>query len=115
MQNLKNYVQLIGNLGKDPELVELGSGKKLAKVTIATNEYFKNDKGEKVQETQWHNLVAWGNTAENIGKILKKGNEIAIRGKLTHRTYEDKQGQTKYISEIIVNEFVKLTKSDLPF
>ena len=108
-------MQLIGNLGRDPEVVELGNGKKLAKVSIATSEFFKNDKGEKVQETQWHNLVAWGNVAENFGKILKKGNEIAVRGKLAHRSYEDKEGQTKYISEIIVNEFVKLTKSDLPF
>lgn len=110
MNTLRNSVQLIGNLGKDIDLKSLDNGSKLAKITIATNEYYKNNKGEKVQDTQWHNAVAWGNLAENMSKILDKGNEVAIKGKLTHRSYEDKEGTTRYFSEVLVTEFMKITK-----
>jgi len=111
MNTLKNSVQLIGNLGKDVELKTFDNGSKLAKLNIATNEYYKNNKGEKVEETQWHNAVAWGNLAENMSKILDKGNEVAIKGKLTHRSYEDKEGITRYVSEILISEFLKITKN----
>ena len=108
MNALRNKVQLIGNVGMEPEIKTLESGKKLAKMSIATNEIYKNNKGEQVKETQWHNLVAWGKTAEIIEKYLKKGNEVAIEGKLIHRNYTDKEGQKKYITEIEVNELLML-------
>ncbi|MBL1233261.1 MAG: single-stranded DNA-binding protein [Flavobacteriales bacterium] len=108
MNNLKNKVQLIGNLGNAPEIINLESGKKLAKFAIATNESYRNAKGETVKETQWHNLVAWGKTAEIVEKYLTKGNEVAIEGKLTSRSYEDKEGNKKYITEVVVNELLML-------
>jgi|TARA_R110000782_G_scaffold118028_2_gene208486 single-strand DNA-binding protein len=108
MNNLKNKVQLIGNLGNAPEIINLESGKKLAKFAIATNESYRNAKGETVKETQWHNLVAWGKTAEIVEKYLTKGNEVAIEGKLTSRSYEDKEGNKKYITEVLVNELLML-------
>ena len=108
MSTLRNKVQLIGNLGNNPEIITLDSGKKLAKFSIATNETYKNTKGEKVENTQWHNLVAWNKTAEIIEKYVVKGNEIAIEGKLTSRSYEDKEGVKKYITEIVVNELLML-------
>ena len=82
MNNLRNKVQLIGNLGNNPEVKSLDGGKKLAKFSIATNERYKSAKGEKVTETQWHNLIAWGKTAEIVEKYLTKGKEVAIEGKL---------------------------------
>ena len=108
MNNLRNKVQLIGNLGNAPEIINLESGKKLAKFAIATNESYRNAKGETVKETQWHNLVAWGKTAEIVEKYLTKGNEVAIEGKLTSRSYEDKEGNKKYITEVVVNELLML-------
>ncbi|MFK7771055.1 MAG: single-stranded DNA-binding protein [Saprospiraceae bacterium] len=112
MSNLRNNVQLIGRLGKSPEVKQLESGRFVANVSIATNDIYKNAKGEKVIETQWHNLVAWGKNAENFQKILNKGDEVAIQGKLTHRSYEDKDGVTRYVTEIVVNEFVKLSNKN---
>lgn len=108
MNNLRNKVQLIGNLGNAPEIINLESGKKLAKFAIATNESYRNAKGETVKETQWHNLVAWGKTAEIVEKYLTKGNEVVIEGKLTSRSYEDKEGNKKYITEVVVNELLML-------
>jgi len=108
MNTLRNKVQLIGNLGNNPEIITLDSGKKLAKFSLATNESYKNSQGEKVTETQWHNLVAWNNTAEIIEKYLEKGREIAIEGKLTSRSYDDKDGNKRYVTEIIVNELLML-------
>ena len=108
MSTLRNKVQLIGNLGNNPEIITLDSGKKLAKLSIATNETYKNAQGEKVTDTQWHNVVAWNKTAEIIEKYLEKGSEVAIEGKLTSRSYEDKDGTKKYITEIVCNELVML-------
>ena len=108
MNNLRNKVQLIGNLGMNPEIKTLDSGKKLAKFSIATNESYKNAKGEKIEDTQWHNLIAWGKTADIIEKYLQKGNEVAIEGKLTNRSYDDKDGNKRYITEIVVNEILML-------
>ena len=110
MNTIRNKVQLIGNLGSQPEIVSLDSGKTLAKFTMATNDYYKDAKGEKIQDTQWHNLVAWGKTAEIIEKYVSKGQEIAIEGKLTNRSYEDKTGAKRYISEVVVNEVLLLGK-----
>ena len=110
MSTLKNKVQLIGHVGNDPEIKTFDGGKKLAKLTIATNESYKNEKGEKVEETQWHNLVAWGKTAEIIEKYVVKGKEIAIEGKLTHRSYEDKNGEKRYVTEVVIDEVLLLGK-----
>ena len=108
MYALKNKVQLIGNLGNTPEVKTLESGKKMARFSVATSESYRNAKGEKVTETQWHNLVAWGKVAEIVEKYLSKGKEVAIEGKLISRSYNDKEGNKKYITEIQVNELLML-------
>jgi single-strand DNA-binding protein len=108
MNNLRNSVRLIGNLGMNPEIKEIGNDKKLAKFSLATKEVYKNEAGEKVSETQWHNLIAWGNQAKLAEKYLKKGNEIAIEGKLTSRNYTDKEGVKRYVTEIVVNEILMI-------
>ena len=106
MNALRNKVQLIGNIGMNPEVKTLDGGKKLAKMSIATNESYKNAKGEYVKETQWHNLVAWGKTAELIEKLIKKGSEVAIEGKLINRNYTNKEDVKRYITEIEVHDFL---------
>ena len=108
MNALKNKVQLIGNLGNDPEIITLDSGKKLAKLQIATNETYTNATGEKITDTQWHNLVAWNKTAEIVEKYLKKGKEVMVEGKLTSRSYETSAGEKRYITEVVVNELLML-------
>ncbi|WP_299223188.1 single-stranded DNA-binding protein [uncultured Psychroserpens sp.] len=110
MNTLRNKVQLIGRLGQDPEIVTLESGKKLAKFSLATNDTYKDATGEKVENVQWHNLVAWNKTAEIIEQYVTKGKEIAIEGKLTSRSYDDKDGQKRYITEVVVNELLMLGK-----
>jgi len=111
MNTLRNKVQLIGNLGNDPEIINLESGKMLAKFSIATNESYKNAKGEKITDTQWHNIVAWGKTAEIVEKYVTKGKEIAIEGKLTSRSYETKEGEKRYVTEVVCNELLMLGKN----
>lgn len=108
MNSLRNSVQLIGRLGKDPEVRTFEKGKQRASFTIATTDTYKNQKGEKVEDTQWHNVVIWGKLAEIAGKYLKKGNEVAIHGKLIHRAYESTAGEKKYITEVNVNDMVML-------
>ncbi len=108
MYSLRNKVHLIGHLGQAPEITTFQSGKKKARIRIATNENYRNAKGEKVKETQWHNLVAWGKTAEIAEKYLAKGNEIAVEGKLINRIYNDKEGHSKFISEVEISELVML-------
>jgi single-strand DNA-binding protein len=108
MYALKNKVQLIGNLGNAPEVKTTESGKKLARFSVATNESYRNAKGEKVTETTWHNLVAWGKVADIAEKYLNKGSEVAIEGKLINRSYTDKDGNKKYITEVQVNELLML-------
>ncbi len=110
MNAMKNRVQLIGNVGNDPEIKTLENGKKLAHLTIATNDRYTNDKGEKVEQTEWHRVTAWGKTAEIIEKYVVKGKEVAIEGKLTHRSYDDKNGEKKYITEVVVSEILLLSK-----
>lgn len=112
MNNLKNSVRLIGNLGGDPEVKSFGKGKKVAKIRIATNETYTNQEGKKITDTCWHNLVAWGKTAELAEKYLGKGSEVAIEGKLTSRDYTDKDGVKKYFTEIVVNDFLMLGKKN---
>lgn len=110
MNTLRNKVQLIGHVGNDPEMIQLESGRKGAKLTLATNETYKNDKGEKITETQWHHVVAWGKTAELVEKYVNKGKEIALEGKLVHRSYDDKNGDKRYFTEVVVNEMLLLGK-----
>jgi len=108
MSNLRNKVQLIGNVGIDPEMTVLESGKKVIHFSLATNENYRNSKGEKVQSTDWHNMVAWNKTAEIIEKYAGKGKEIAIEGNLTSRSYETKEGEKRYITEVIISEVLLL-------
>jgi len=108
MYALKNKVQLIGHLGAAPEIKTTESGKKYARFSVATNENYRNAKGEKVEETTWHNLVAWGKVAEIAEKFLNKGKEVAIEGKLINRSYTDKDGNKKYITEVEVGELLLL-------
>ena len=111
MNNLRNKVQLIGKLGANPEMRTFENGQKLARISLATKDIFKNAKGDKVVETQWHKLVAWGKIAENIEVFLKKGNEIAVMGRLQHRSYEDKDGNKRKITEVLVTEFMLLSNA----
>jgi single-strand DNA-binding protein len=110
MNAIKNKVQLIGRVGQDPEILNLETGRKLAKFAIATNESYTNAKGEKVETTYWHNVVAWGKTAEIIEQYVNKGKEIAVEGKLTNRSWEDKDGQKRYTTEVVCNELLMLGK-----
>lgn len=108
MSTLRNKVQLIGNVGNDPEMTVLENGKKVIRFSLATNENYKNAKGEKVQSTNWHNMVAWNKVAEIVENYAGKGKEIAIEGKLTSRSYETKEGEKRYITEIVISEVLLL-------
>ena len=110
MNALVNRVQLIGSLGQDPEIKKFDNGKSLARFSMATNETYRNAQGEKVTETQWHNVVAWGKTADIVAQYLSKGNEVAVEGKLIHRSYESKEGEKRYITEVRCNELLMLGK-----
>lgn len=116
MNTLRNSVQLIGRLGKDVELISLENGSKLAKFSLATSDYYKNNNGEKIEDTQWHNITIWGALAEQASNFLVKGNEVIVKGKLTYGSYKDKEGQNRYTTEIKVKEFFKITqKETVPF
>ncbi len=106
MNNLRNKVQLIGHLGHDVEIKKLENGGMFARVSLGTKEFKNFGTGETKVETQWHQLVGWGRLAENMQVLFKKGKQVAIEGKLSHRTYEDKNGIKRYISEVVVKEFV---------
>ncbi|MGB1039769.1 MAG: single-stranded DNA-binding protein [Flavobacteriales bacterium] len=128
MNNLRNKVQLIGRLGQTPEVKHLDSGKTVANFSMATNYKYKNAQGEWTDSVDWHNLVAWGKTAEIIEKYVNKGSEIGIEGRLTTRSWEDKDGNKRYTTEVLVNELLlmgakpsdekktkKKEEADLPF
>jgi single-strand DNA-binding protein len=108
MNSLKNRVTLIGNLGQDPETKTTETGKKVTHFTLATDDGYKNSDGQKVSETTWHNIVAWNGLAEIAGKYLKKGRQVAVEGRIVYRTYEDKKGATRYITEIVLNDLMLL-------
>tara|TARA_R110002051_G_scaffold131760_1_gene205524 strand:+ start:1132 stop:1470 length:339 start_codon:yes stop_codon:yes gene_type:complete len=108
MSTIRNQVQLIGNVGQEPTLTTLESGKKVIRFSLATNEFYKNSKGEKVQDTQWHTVVAWGKTAELIESYAPKGKELALTGKLKTRSYEDKDGFKRYVTEVEASEILLL-------
>ena len=108
MNSLKNRVTLIGNLGQDPETKTTETGKKVTHFTLATDDGYKNSDGQKVSETTWHNIVAWNGLADIAGKYLKKGRQVAVEGRIVYRTYEDKKGATKNITEIVLNDLILL-------
>ncbi|MFT6882574.1 MAG: single-strand DNA-binding protein [Marinoscillum sp.] len=111
MTTLKNSVQLIGRLGNDPQVKSFESGKRMASFSLATNETYVNNKGEKVDETIWHNIVVWGKKVDVVESYLKKGSEVAIQGKLINRSYEA-NGEKKYITEISLNELLMMDKKE---
>ena len=108
MNSLKNRVTLIGNLGQDPETKTTETGKKVTHFTLATKDGYKNADGQKVSETTWHNIIAWNGLADIAGKFLKKGKEVAVEGRIVYRSYEDKKGVTKNITEIVLNDLILL-------
>lgn len=108
MSTLRNKVQLIGNVGQDPVITNLESGKKVARLTLATNEHYKNSEGERVTNTEWHTVIGWGKLADIIEGYVTKGKEIAIEGKLTSRSYQDKEGNKRHVTEVVANEILLL-------
>ncbi|MCM4163607.1 MULTISPECIES: single-stranded DNA-binding protein [unclassified Arenibacter] len=108
MSTIKNHVQLIGNVGQEPTITNLESGKKVARFSLATNENYKNSKGEKQTDTNWHTVVAWGKTADIIEKYAEKGKEIAVVGKLKTRTYTTNDGDQRYVTEVVADEILLL-------
>lgn len=110
MNAMKNRVQLIGRLGQDPEVRTLNSGKMVAQFSLATSETYKNNAGERVQDTQWHQVVAWGKLAEISESLLIKGQEVVIEGKITYRNYEDKSGIKRYVTEIVATDIMLVGK-----
>src|SRR5512147_1105387 len=99
MSSIRNKVQLIGNLGKDPEIKTFDNGRSVARFSLATKESYRDSDGKKIDDTQWHNLVAWGSLTKTIQKYLNKGSEVAVEGRLIHRTYDDKEGKKCFITE----------------
>lgn len=113
MSSIKNYVHLLGNIGDEPKVTNLEGGKKVARFPLATNENYKNTQGDKVQSTDWHTIVAWGKTAEIVEKYAHKGKQVAIVGKLKTRAYtEPKEGNERYVTEIIADEILLLGSKD---
>ena len=108
MSILKNHVQLIGNVGQEPTVTNLESGKKVARFSLATNENYKDSKGEKQTDTNWHTVVAWGKTAEIVEKYVAKGKEIGVSGKLKSRSYEAEDGNQRYVTEVVADEILLL-------
>lgn len=108
MSTIKNHVQLVGNVGQEPTVTNLESGKKVARLSLATNENYKDSEGNKQTETNWHNIVAWGKTADIIEKYAPKGKEIAVTGSLRTRNYNDNVGNTRYVTEVIASEILLL-------
>ncbi|MFC0345880.1 single-stranded DNA-binding protein [Epilithonimonas hispanica] len=106
--SLRNKVTLIGHTGKEVEIFNFENGNKKATVTLATNDYYTNANGEKVEQTEWHNIAAYGKTADILEKYVPKGKEIAIEGKLTYRSYDDKDGTKRFVTEIRIEELILL-------
>ena len=109
-----NKVILVGNLGKDPELKYLDGNTAKLSFSLATKEIYKDKTGQRAEHTEWHNVVMWRNLAENAEKILKKGMQVYIEGKLQTRQWNDKNGHNKNITEIIADNFVLLQRKDSP-
>jgi len=106
MKNMRNSVQIIGNVGNVPELKEFKGGKVAARFSVATHETYKGAAGEKVESTCWHQVVAWGSMADFVSKHLTKGRTVALEGKLSSRSYEDREGRKRYVTEIVASDVV---------
>lgn len=111
MKNLVNRVQLIGNLGMDPVLMSVGKGNNLVKFTLATHEYYKRTDGERAKETTWHQVIAWGPLAERLAVQLHKGMEVAVAGKIRNRQYETKEGERRFVSEVVLDEYYRIGRT----
>ncbi len=111
MNAIKNQVQLIGRVGNDPELRSFANGGKMLKLSLATHEIYKDSNGERIEKTQWHTILAWGKTAEHMTRHINKGDQIAISGKLVHRSYEGQDGIKRFITEVVVQEFMLLSQN----
>lgn len=109
MNTLKNHVQLIGRLGNEPQVKTFDSGKTVATFSLATNETYYNNQGERISDTQWHNIVVWGKKCDLVENYLHKGSEIAMQGKLVNRAFE-KEGEKRYITEIVLSELLMMDK-----
>ena len=105
MRTLNNTVRLMGNLGFDPEVREIAKGRKVARISVATNESYTNSEGERETDTQWHTVVAWGRIAEQVERMLSKGSPVALEGRLVHRSYTNKEGLKRHIAEIVLHDF----------
>ncbi|MBZ0205648.1 MAG: single-stranded DNA-binding protein [Flavobacteriales bacterium] len=105
MKTLNNTVRLIGNLGFDPEVREIAKGRKVARISVATNESYTNAAGEKVTDTQWHTVVAWGRIADQVEMMLSKGSPVMVEGRLVHRSYAGKDGVKRHITEVVLSDF----------
>lgn len=108
MSTIRNSVRLIGRLGRDPEVKEFESGKKVARFSLATSDVYYDDQSNRVEQTQWHLVAAWGKLAGTVEQFLHKGQEIALEGKLVYREYENKEGIKKNVTEIVVSELLML-------
>jgi len=108
MSSIKNHVKLIGNIGQDPNVTNLENGRKVARLSLATNENYKDAKGEKQTDTNWHTIVAWGKTAEIVEKYVTKGKEVGISGKLKTRSYTTDDGNQRYVTEVVADEILLL-------
>lgn len=110
MNSLRNKVQLIGRLGQDPEIITFDDGNKIAKFSLATDDSYKDKSGNKVERTYWHSVVVKNGLVKVVENYVGKGQEIAIEGKLTNRSWEDKDGNKRYVTEIFANELLMLSK-----
>jgi single-strand DNA-binding protein len=108
MRNLKNSVQLLGRLGAKPEVFTFENGGKKASFSLATNETYKNQKGEKVENTEWHNIAVYNGLVKVVENYLDKGDEVLLEGQLKYREYTDKEGNKKYFTEVVVNDLQML-------
>jgi single-strand DNA-binding protein len=106
METMKrNNVQLMGNLGNDPDVKEVKAGRRMARISVATNERWKDASGQWKEDVQWHPVVAWGKQAELVAEQLRKGSRVALEGRLVHRSYEAKDGQKRYVTEVVLSTF----------
>ncbi len=110
MKTQNNMVRLTGNLGMAPEVREVGNGRKVARMSVATRQHYTNASGERVTDTQWHTVVAWGRVAEQAGQLLGKGAPVVLEGRLVHRKFEGRDGATRHVSEIILDTFTVLAQ-----
>lgn len=109
---VENRVTLLGHLGQDVDFRDLGGGKKMARFSIATNEFRNGNGGQAEKQTTWHNIIAWGDMASSMNEKLRKGTKVLVEGKLSYRQYENKAGEKRQQTEIVATSFRKLDKNE---